>query len=135
MLDEEAGKMKEMTSQEREKIEVELQGRHGDAIMALSSELYEKEPAAIGIAISYFDCRCVLLWGFDKSGDITGDPEVIDSADSCSKNHVKVFKKGHEAAAYNTIHWKDTPEEFDRKFGNEQRIIIASRLFPPREEE
>jgi hypothetical protein len=127
--------MKEMTSQEREKIEAELQERHGDAIMALSREVYEKEPAAIGIAISYFDCRCVLLWGFDKSGDIAGDPEVIDSADSCSKNHVKVFKKGHGAAAYNAIHWKDTPEEFDRKFGNEQRVIIASRLFPPREEE
>jgi hypothetical protein len=127
--------MKEMTSQEREKIEAELQERHGDAIMALSREVYEKEPAAIGIAISYFDCRCVLLWGFDKSGDIAGDPEVIDSADSCSKNHVKVFKKGHGAAAYNAIQWKDTPEEFDRKFGNEQRVIIASRLFPPREEE
>jgi hypothetical protein len=123
--------MEEMTSRERERIEAELQQRHGDAISALSSEVYEKEPGAIGIALRYFDCGCVLLWGFDKSGEIAGDPGVIVSADSCGKDHVKVFKHGHEAGAYNAIHWKDTPEEFDRKFGNEQRIIIASRLFPP----
>ena len=125
--------MKNITG--REKIEAELQERHGDAIGALSREVYEKEPAAIGIALSYFDCGCVLLRGFDKSGDMVGDPGVIESVDSCSKDHVRVSKHGHEAGAHNTIHWKDTPEEFDRKFGNKQRIIIASRLFPPREEE
>jgi hypothetical protein len=127
--------MKEITGQERERIEAELQERYGDAIGALSREVYEKEPAAIGIALSYYDCGCVFLRGFDKSGDMVGDPGVIESADSCSKDHVRAFKHGHEAGAYNTIHWKDTPEEFDRKFGNKQRIIIASRLFPPREED
>ena len=127
--------MNEMTSEEREKIGAKLEELHGEAIRVFSREVYEKEPAAIGIALSYFDCGCVLLRGFDKNGDMVGDPGVIESADSCSKDHVRVFKHGHEAGAYNTIHWKDTPEEFDRKFGNKQRIIIASRLFPPREED
>jgi hypothetical protein len=127
--------MKERTGQERERIKAELDERHGDAIGALSRQVYEKEPAAIGIALSYFDCGCVLLRGFDKSGDMAGDPRVIESADSCSKDHVKLFKHRHEAGTYNVIHWKDTPEEFDRTFGNEQRIIIANKLFPPREEE
>ena len=31
-----------------------------------------------------------------------------------------------EAGVYNSILWKDTPEKFDRKFGNEKRIGIAS---------
>jgi hypothetical protein len=101
--------MEEITGQERERIEAELEERHGDAIGALSREVYEKEPAAIGIALSYFDCGCVLLRGFDKSGDMAGDPGVIESTDSCSKDHVKVFNYGHEAGAYNAIHWKDTP--------------------------
>ena len=127
--------MKERTGQERERIKAELDERHGDAIGALSRQVYEKEPAAIGIALSYFNCGCVLLRGFDKSGDMAGDPGVIESADSCSEDHLKLFKHGHGAGTYNLIHWKDTPEEFDGKFGNEQRIIIATKLFPPRDED
>ena len=127
--------MKEMTSEEREKTGAELEELHGEAIRVLSREVYEKEPAAIGMALTYLDCGCVLLRGFDKSGDITGDPGIIESADSCTVDHAETLKHGYQAAAYNTILWKDTPEEFDRKYGNEERIIIASKLFPPPEEE
>ena len=124
-----------MTSEEREKIGTELEERHGEAIRVLSKEVYQKEPRAIGMAITYFDCGCVLLRAFDESADITGDPGVIESADSCKTDHIKAVKHGSEAGAYQAILWKDTPEEFDRKFGNEQRIIIARKLFPPQEED
>ena len=124
-----------MTSEEREKIGTQLEKRHGEAIRVLSKEVYQKEPGAIGMAITYFDCGCVLLRPFDESADITGDPGVIESADSCKTDHAKTFKHGSEPGAYQAILWKDTPEEFDRKFGNEQRIIIARKLFPRREEE
>jgi len=127
--------VKEMTSEEREKIGAELEEIHGEAIKVLSREVYEKEPATIGIALTYPDCGCVLLRGFDKSGDITGDPGIIESADTCTVDHAKTLEHGFQAGAYNTILWKDTPEEFDRKYGNEERIIIASRLFPLPEEE
>jgi hypothetical protein len=131
----EAGKVKELTSEEREKIEALLEERHGEDIRALSRELYDKEGATIGIALTYLDCGCLLLGGFDKSGDLTGDPGIIESADSCSVDHAKTLKQGFHAAAYKAIVWKDTPEEFDRKYGNQERIIIANKLFPPQEEE
>ena len=127
--------MNEMTSEEREKIGAKLEELHGEAIRVFSREVYEKEPAAIGITLTYLDCGCVLLRGFDTSAEITGDPGIIESADSCTADHAKTLKHGYQARAYNTILWKDTPEEFDRKYGNEERIIIASKLFPPQEEE
>ena len=127
--------MQEMTSEEREKIGAELEEQHGEAIRVLSRELYEKEVATIGIALTYLDCGCVLLRGFDKSGDITGDPGIIESASSCNVDHAKTLEQAIHAGAYSTILWKDTPEEFDRKYGNEERIIIASKLFPPPEVE
>ena len=127
--------MKEMTKEEREKIGAELEELHGEAIRVLSREVYEKEPAAIGLALTYLDCGCVLLRCFDKSSEITGDPGIIESADSCTVDHTETLEHGYQAGAYNTILWKDTPEEFDRKYGNEQRIIIASKLFPLQEEE
>ncbi|UCG20633.1 MAG: hypothetical protein JSU80_13085 [Deltaproteobacteria bacterium] len=126
--------MQEMTSEEREKIGAELEEQHGEAIRVWSRELYEKEGATIGIALTYLDCGCVLLRGFDKSGDTTGDPGIIESASSCNVDHVKTLEQAFHAGAYSTILWKDTPEEFDRKYGNEERINIASKLFPPREE-
>jgi hypothetical protein len=127
--------VKQLTSEEREKIGAELEERHGEAIRVLSKELYEKEGGAIGIALTYLDCGCVLLRGFDKSGDITGDPETIESAVSCNVDHAKKLKHGFHVGAYNSILWKDTPEEFDRKYGNEERIIIASKLFPLQDQE
>jgi ATP:corrinoid adenosyltransferase len=127
--------VKEMTNEEREKIGAELEELHGEAIRVFSGEVYEKEPAAIGLALTYLDCGCVLLCGFDKSADITGEPGIVESADSCTVDHVKTLEDGFQAGAYNTILWKDNPEEFDRKYGNEERIIIASKLFPLQEEE
>ncbi len=127
--------MIEMNSEERENIGAELEELHGEAVRVFSGEVYEKEPAAIGLALTYLDCGCVLLRGFDKRADITGDPGIIESADSCTVDHAKTLEDGFQAGAYNTILWKDTPEEFDRKYGNEERIIIASKLFPPQEEE
>lgn len=123
-----------MTSEEREKMAAELEERHGEAIRMLSTEVYQKEPGAIGMAVTYFDCGCVLLRGFDQSADITGDPEVIMSANPCNVDHAKALKHTLQTGAYRAILWKDTPEEFDRKYGNEQRIIIARKLFPPQEE-
>ena len=131
----EVGKVKEMTSEEREKIRAELEELHGEAIRVSSREVYEKEPAAIGVALTYLDCGCVLLRGFDKSGDIAGAPGIIESADYCTVDHAKTLERGYQAGAYNSILWKDTPEEFDRKYGNEERITIASKLFPSPEEE
>jgi hypothetical protein len=125
----------EMTGEERERIEAELEERHGEAIRVLSREVYEKESRAIGMALTYLGCGCVLLRGFDESAEITGDPGIVESADSCKVNHAKSSKHGFQPGAYSAILWKDTPEEFDRKYGNEQRIIIASKLFPPLEEE
>jgi hypothetical protein len=127
--------VKELNSEERERTGAGLEKQHGEAIRALSRKMYEKEPAAIGIALTYLECGCVLLRGFDESGDITGDHGIIESEDSCNIDHAKTIKNGFQAGAYNTILWKDTQEEFDRKYGNEQRIIIASKLFPPPEEE
>ena len=127
--------MQEMTSEEREKIGAELEEQHGETIRVLSRELYEKEVATTGIALTYLDCGCVLLRGFDKSGDITGDPGIIESASSCNVDHAKTLEQAIHAGTYSTILWKDTPEEFDRKYGNEERINIASKLFPLQEEE
>jgi len=123
-----------MTSEEREKMAAELEKTYGEAVKLLSRELYKKEPSAIGMALTYLDCGCVLLRGFDESAEITGGPSIIESAVSCNVDHGESSKHGFQAGAYNAILWKDTPEEFDRKYGNEQRIIIASRLFPPQEE-
>jgi len=124
-----------MTSEEREKIRADLEELHGEAIRVLSREVYEKEPAAIGLTLTYLACGCVLLRGFDKSADITGDPGIIESANSCTVDHAETLEDGYQAGDYNTILWKDTPEEFDRKYGNEERIIIASKLFPPQKGE
>ncbi|MEJ2365140.1 MAG: hypothetical protein P8075_02630 [Deltaproteobacteria bacterium] len=124
-----------MTSEEREKIGAELEERHGEAIRVFSKEVYQIEPRAIGMAVTYFDCGCVLLRAFDESADITGDPGVIESAGSCKIDHGEALKHGSEAGAYQAIFWKDGHEEFDRKYGNQQRVIIARKLFPPQEEE
>jgi len=127
--------VKELTSEEREKIGAWLEEQHGETIRVLSREVYEKEVAVIGIALTYLECGCVLLRGFDKKADITGDPGIIESADSCNIDHAKTMKHGFQTGVYNTILWKDTQEEFDRKYGNQERIILANKLFPPQEEE
>lgn len=121
--------------EERSKIAAELENIHGQAIAAACSELYTDEPATIGVALIYLDCGCVLLRGFDKSGDIVGDLKILATKDSCSIDHKERVDKSATSAIYRSIFWKDAPEEFDRKYGNETRIDIAKKLFPPQHQE
>lgn len=127
--------MKELTSEERSKIAAELEDLHGQVIAAALSELYTDEPATIGVALVYLGCGCVLLRGFEKSGDIVGDPKILVTTDECNKDHNEEVDKLSESVIYASIFWKDAPEEFDGKYGNEKRIEIASKLFPPQQEE
>jgi hypothetical protein len=123
--------MKELTSDERAKITADLAELHGQIIANNTSELYEKEPAAIGTTLTYLDCGCVVLRPFDEHGDIVEGTKILETRDPCSVSLESVI----QAAAYNSILWKDAPEEFDRKYGNEKRIDIAGKLFPPPVEE
>jgi len=127
--------MKELTSEERARIAADLAELHGQAIASSTSELYEKEAAAIGTTLTYLDCGCVVLRPFDESGDIIGDTKILGMGDPCSVDHTVSLESVIQAAAHNSILWKDDLEEFDRKFGNEKRIGIASKLFPPQREE
>jgi hypothetical protein len=127
--------MKELTSEERAKITADLTELHGQTIASSTSELHEKEPAAIGTTLTYLDCGCVVLRPFDESGDIIGDTKILETGDPCSVDHTVSLESVIQAAAYNSILWKDAPEEFDRKYGNEKRMDIASKLFPPPSEE
>ena len=127
--------MKELTSEERAKIAAELEELHGQIIANSTSESYEKEPAAIGTTLTYLDCGCLILRPFDERGDIIGDSKILETGDPCSVDHSVSLKSAIQDAAYNSILWKDDPEEFDRKYGNEKRIEIASKLFPPPTEE
>jgi hypothetical protein len=127
--------MKELTSEERAKIAAELEELHGQIIANSTRESYEKEPAAIGTTLTYLDCGCLVLRPFDERGDIIGDSKILETGDPCSVDHSVSLESVIQAAAYNSILWKDDPEEFDRKYGNEKRIDIAGRLFPPPVEE
>jgi hypothetical protein len=127
--------MKELTSDERAKITADLAELHGQIIANNTSELYEKEPAAIGTTLTYLDCGCVVLRPFDEHGDIVEGTKILETGDPCSVDHSVSLESVIQAAAYNSILWKDAPEEFDRKYGNEKRIDIAGKLFPPPVEE
>jgi hypothetical protein len=127
--------VKELTSEERAKIAAELEELHGQIIAKSTSDLYEKQPAAIGTTLTYLDCGCVVLRPFDDRGDIIEDSKILETETPCSMDHSVSMESVIQAAAYNSILWKDDPEEFDRKYGNEKRIDIASRLFPPPLEE
>ena len=127
--------MNELTSEERAKIAAELEELHGQIIANSTSESYEKEPAAIGTTLTYLDCGCLVLRPFDERGDIIGDSKILETGDPCSVDHSVSLESAIQDAAYNSILWKDDPEEFDRKYGNEKRIEIASKLFPPPPEE
>lgn len=127
--------MKELTTEERAKIAAELEELHGQMIANSTSESYEKEPAAIGATLTYLDCGCLVLRPFDEHGDIIGDSKILETGDPCSVDHSVSLESVIQAAAYHSILWKDDSEEFDRKYGNEKRIDIASKLFPPPPEE
>ena len=127
--------MKELTSEERAKMAAELEELHGQIIANSTSESYEKEPGAIGTTLTYLDCGCLVLRPFDERGDIIGDSKILETGDPCSVDHSVSLESVIQAAAYNSILWKDDPEEFDLKYGNEKRIDIASKVFPPPPEE
>jgi hypothetical protein len=127
--------MRELTSEERAKIAAELEGLHGQIIASSTSELYEKDPAAIGTTLTYLDCGCLVLRPFDESGAIIGDTKILETEGPCSVDHNVSLESVIQAAVYNSILWKDTPKEFDRKYGNEKRMDIARKLFPPALEE
>ena len=127
--------MKELTNEERAKIAAELEELHGQIIANTAKESYEKEPAAIGTTLTCLDCGCLVLRPFDEHGELIGDSKILETGDPCSVDHSVSLESVIQAAAYNSILWKDTPEEFDRKYGNEKRIDIASKLFPPLPEE
>ena len=127
--------MKELTNEERAKIAAELEELHGQIIAKSTRESYEKEPAAIGTTLTCLDCGCLVLRTFDERGDLIGDSKILETGDPCSLDHSVSLESVIQAAAYNSILWKDAPEEFDRKYGNEKRIDIASKLFPPTPEE
>jgi hypothetical protein len=119
------------STKERQQIADELEKRHGTSIEAATTEMYEKEPGAIGTALTYFACGCVLLRCFDDSGDTITTPRVVADENSCDVDHINNVEGTHHAAIYNSILWNVDQEQFDRTYGNEHRIIIARRLFPP----
>jgi hypothetical protein len=127
--------VKELTSEERAKIAADVEELHGQIIAESTSELYEKQPAAIGATLTYLDCGCVVLRPFDERGTIIGVSKILETKKPCSVDHTVSLESVIQAAVYNSILWKDDPEGFDRKYGNEKRIDIASRLFPPPPEE
>ena len=120
---------------ERGEIAAELKEIHGAEIEGSIRELYRDELAAVGVALSYFDCGCVLLQCFDEMGELIGNPKTLEATDSCSADHTKGSRKIGPTAVYKSIFWRDSSEEFDRKHGNEKRIDIAGKLFPPQAEE
>jgi hypothetical protein len=121
--------------EERSKIAAELEDLHGQTIAAACSVLYTDEPATIGVALVYLACGCVLLRGFEESGDILGDLKILTTKDSCNIDHTEEVDEFAKSATYRSIFWKDAPDEFDRKYGNQSRIDIARKLFPPQHEE
>ena len=121
--------------EEREKIAAELEQLLGPTIENSIAELYGEEPAAIGVALSYLDCGCVFLRCFDQGGELMGKLKILETRDSCPTDHTEDLEEIGQTAVYNSIFWKDSVEDFDRKYGNEKRIDIASKLFPPPPEE
>jgi hypothetical protein len=121
--------------EEREKIAAELEELLGPEIEDSIGELYGEEPAAIGVALSYLDCGCVFLRCFDQSGELIGNLKILETRDSCPTGHTNNLEEIGQTAVYNSIFWRDSREEFDHKYGNEKRMDIASKLFPPPLEE
>ena len=127
--------MKELSMEEREKIAAELEKILGPEIESSIGELYGAEPAAIGVALSYLDCGCLFFRSFDQSGESIGNLKILETRDSCATDHTEDLEEIGQTAIYNSIFWKDSEQDFDRKYGNEKRIDIASKLFPPPVEE
>ncbi len=116
-------------AEERAKKADEIKERYGGAIVNSCSDLYLQEPKAIGVAVVYFDCGCLALQGFDESAEAVGSPKILGDKESCSTSHGTAGMSVN--AIYKSVVWKDSQKEFDRKYGNQKRIEIASKLFPP----
>ena len=95
--------MKEVTREDRARIATELDELHGQAVETMSKDLYLEEPTAIGIALAYLDCGCVLLRGFDESGDIVGHSKISAADDSCTVDHTKILDKITASTKYSSI--------------------------------
>ena len=128
-------RVRDLSVEERERIAAELKKSLGLKIEDSIAELYKEEEQTIGVALSYLDCGCLFLCGFSQIGEFIGNIKTLESTNSCPAYHPKNIEKLGQAAVYNAIFWKDSSEEFDRKYGNERRIDIAGKLFPPPLEE
>ena len=118
----------------RDKMGADLEKRHGEAIVVNSDALYAEESSAIGIAVLFLDCDCVVLRGFEEDGEVVGNPRILRKNNSCGSDHAQALNGLSEIVVHRSIRWKDSQEEFDRKYGNEKRIELASKLFPPQAE-
>jgi hypothetical protein len=107
----------------------EIRERYGDAIVDGCIDLYHEEPTAIGVALHYYDCGCLTLQGFDENAGVVGILKVLGDKESCTISHTAGEVSGN--AIYKSVVWKDSQEEFDRRYGNIKRIEIANKLFPP----
>jgi hypothetical protein len=123
--------MKELSIEEKMKIASELENRYGQSIASNSDDLYLEQPAAIGIALAVLSCECLLLRAFDQDGDVISGPKVLKEETSCATDHAKGLNRITETTIYGNILWRDSRDEFDRKYGNEKRLAIAGKLFPP----
>ena len=127
-------KVAELTLEERKKIVAELEERYHDKLRSSREDIYAQEPAAIGIGLWYLDCGCLVLSAFDQNGDRVSEPRVLTKEDPCKMKHGGNLDEIAEVVVHRGIQWKDNPEEFDRKYGNRRRIDIASKLFPPHDD-
>jgi hypothetical protein len=119
----------EASAEERAKKADEIKERYGDAIVDSCSKVYLEEPKAIGVALVYFACGCLALQGFDENAEVVGRPKILGDRESCSISHGTAEESLD--AIYKNVVWKDSQAEFDRKYGNQERVEIASKLFPP----
>ena len=122
--------MDENRAEERLKKATEIRERYGDAIVDSCTDLYLEEPTTIGVALQYLDCGCLTLQGFDENAEVVGILKFLGNKESCTIPHTAGEVSG-DAIIHKSVVWKDSQEEFDRRYGNIKRIEIANKLFPP----
>ncbi|MBW1981179.1 MAG: hypothetical protein JRJ12_08145 [Deltaproteobacteria bacterium] len=116
---------------ERQQKEAELRAKHGKTLLAGTRQLYEAYPAAVGVAVLFLECSCLVLRPFDQNGRIVGEARLFALPGHCSADHLSTLDEAMQSAPYKALLWRDQPEEFDQKYGNDRRVEIASKLFPP----
>ena len=104
----------------RDKMAADLEKRYGEAIVVNSDALYAEESSAIGVAVLFLDCDCVVLRGFQEDGEVVGNPRILRKNGSCGSNHAQQLNGISKSVVHRSIRWKDGREEFDRKYGNEK---------------